>query len=362
MSSHKRNFKHTSLGTSPGTLRYVGPNLESRVTITKTEYNKSFQQSNTITDLNKVEPNPDPGIITWINIDGIHQEEVVSEIGKHYDLHPLLLEDILNTLQKPKLEYYNDSVVFLVAKWPEYDSKCHEVVLEQVALVLGKNWVLSFQEERKRDIFSPILKRIQERVGNTRSSRADYLYYSIIDLVVDQYFSVIEELGDHLDDLEAELFKNLSKPRDIGSFYTIQRQLSTIRKAVIPLNEIINTIGKETSDTHTKLISPKMEPYFRDLHDHIHQVYETTEMYREQITQLMELYTSALDNRLNATMKVLTVISVIFMPLSFIAAVYGMNFEFMPELHWQYGYPFALSMMAIIVVIMLFWFRKKKWL
>ncbi|SDM40109.1 magnesium/cobalt transporter CorA [Siphonobacter aquaeclarae] len=356
-----KKIKRGNLGASPGTLQYVGPAIESRTRITKIEFNADFQRQSAVRHSGDCLAAVQPGVNTWLNVDGLHQPELIGAIGKEYGLHPLLLEDILNTLQKPKFDFFGDNVLFLVLKWLEYNPYTREVEPEHVALVLGPTWLLSFQEERDRDIFEVIRKRIEAGAGKTRQNGTDYLLYAITDLVVDQYFRVLDAIGENLEELEEALFRD-AQQKHVSQIYTVKRELTIMRKTVAPLREILLAMAREAPRSASTLISPTTEIYLRDLYDHVNQVNETVEIYREQMTGLLELYNSTMSNRLNNVMKVLTIISVIFMPLTFVAGIYGMNFEFMPELHWTYGYPFAIGLMACMVIGMLLWFRWKKWL
>lgn len=361
MSSRKHKFERKNLGTSPGTLEYIGPPLDDHVKIIRTVFNKDTQESICLKSIADIGHSPNPELITWLSIDGIHKTDIVQEIGRIYGLHSLMLEDILNTLQKPKFDFYGDSTLFLVMKWIEYNPATREVEPEHVSLVLGPNWVISFQEERTRDIFETIRQRIKAGAGKTRQNGSDYLLYALADVVVDQYFRVLDCIEENLTNLEEALFRK-AQEKHMQEIYTVKRELGVMRKVVAPLREIVLALNREVPATDKSLFSSNTDLYLRDLYDHVNQVNETIEIYRDQMTGLMELYNSTISNRLNNIMKVLTIISVIFMPLTFIAGIYGMNFEFMPELHWKYGYPFALGLMAVMVVAMLAWFRAKKWI
>ncbi|MDR6195705.1 magnesium/cobalt transporter CorA [Siphonobacter sp. SORGH_AS_0500] len=361
MSSRKHKFERKNLGTSPGTLEYIGPPLDDHIQIIRTVFNKAEQQIVSVKNMADVGPSPNPDFITWLSIDGIHKPDLIEQVGRIYDLHPLMLEDILNTLQKPKFDFYGDNTLFLVMKWIEYNPVTREVEPEHVSFVLGPNWVISFQEERTRDIFETIRQRIKAGAGKTRQNGPDYLLYALADVIVDQYFRVLDCVEENLANLEEALFQK-AQQKHIQEVYTVKRELGVMRKVVAPLREIVLALTREVPSTDKSLISSNTELYLRDLYDHINQVNETIEIYRDQMTGLMELYNSTISNRLNNIMKVLTIISVIFMPLTFIAGIYGMNFEFMPELHWKYGYPFALGLMAVMVIAMLAWFRVKKWI
>lgn len=350
-----------TLGTSPGTLTYVGQEIEVDIRIRLIEYNARLVEEIEVKKLSECRGTDQDDRINWLNVDGIHQSGVVAEIGRYYGLHPLLLEDVLNTQQKPKFDFYGEDLLFVVVKWLEFNPFSREVEAEHVSLVLGNQYVLSFQEERERDIFTSVRERLLASAGKTRTNGADYLLYALLDTVVDNYLLVTEKLGERIEALEEELFQN-PRERVINDLYAVKRELMLMRKAVFPLRELVNTLLRETTEEETPLITANTRLYLRDVSDHVTQTIDTLDNYRELIASLMDLYQSTVSNRLNNTMRVLTVISVIFMPLTFVAGIYGMNFDFMPELHWAYGYPFALGIMAAIVIVMLLWFRRKGWL
>ncbi len=357
----KRNrykLNNKNIGTSPGTLTYVGDEVAIATTLTLIEYNESFEKSQKISSLANCKVNPNKDQVTWLNVDGIHEVKLIESIGKHFHLHPLMLEDILNTQQKPKFEYFdNDQQLYTTLKMLEYNPYNREVAVEHVSLVLGESILISFQEEKQRDIFEAVLQRVKKSVGKTRKNGADYLFYCLIDSVVDNYFLVLDKLADHLETLEEEVI-NTPKARSVNELYALKRELTLMRKHVWPLRETMNALIREESS----LISANTILYLRDVNDHVNQVLETIDSYRELIASLLDLYLSSVSNKMNNVMKVLTVISVIFMPLTFVAGVYGMNFDNMPELHWHYGYFYVLGFMMILLIVMLLYFKRKEWL
>ncbi|MBP6385556.1 MAG: magnesium/cobalt transporter CorA [Pseudarcicella sp.] len=359
-------------GQSPGSLIYIGKEKENALAthIKCLFYNETQYQHLEIKDINQcILPKTDE--ILWLNVDGIHESKVIEDLGKCYHLHPLMLEDVLNTNQKPKLEFYNSKIVqtdnlspkmpkevlFVTLKMIEYNELNNAIETEHLSLVLGKGLVISFQEERKRDIFENIYQRIETSVGKTRKNGADYLFYSLLDIVVDYYFLVIDKISEDLEELETEIINSQIEKSKI-TLYSTKSQITQMRKAVVPLREIMNRLIREESE----LIDPSTNLYFRDVQDHITQVLETLDSQREITASLLELYLAQASNKMNNVMKVLTVISVIFMPLTFLAGIYGMNFDNMPELHWQNGYFYLLGLMAVLGMGMMVYFKNKKWI
>jgi magnesium transporter len=265
------------------------------------------------------------------------------------------MEDIMNTDQRPKTEDYGE-YLYIVLKMLS-SGKNGEIITEQLSLVLGTNFVLSFQEGVEGDVFNLIRERLRNGKGRIRKMGADYLAYSLLDAVVDNYFVILEKFGDKVELLETELIKDPTQ-KTVQRIYQLKRELIFLHNAVWPLREVVSALGKRESP----LIREATVPYFRDVYDHVIHVIDSVDIYREMISSMLDMYLSSVSNRLNEVMKVLTIIATIFMPLTFIAGVYGMNFRRMPELEWRYGYPAALLVMLGIGVLMLFYFRRKKWL
>lgn len=356
----KSRLPTQNLGTSPGTLTYVGESISLDVRVTLIEYNARFLRETPLQSIEQchaVETPPDQ--VTWLNVDGIHQPNVVAEIGKRFGLHPLLLEDVLNTQQKPKYEQYDEGVLFVVLKLLRFNPYTREVEQEHVSLVLGRNQLISFQEERNQDVFQPVLERLRASVGKTRRNGADYLLYALMDVVVDEYFRVLDKVEENLERLEDQIVR-AAHARVQTDLYTLKRDLSVVRRAVTPLRELLGTLIR--ADEADDLIADSTLPYLRDLYDHAVQVYESVDQFREWIASLLDLYQTALSNRMNNTMKVLTVFSAIFMPLTLLVGIYGMNFDHMPELHWRYGYHLVWGVMIVLTGVMLSWFWRKGWL
>lgn len=300
-------------------------------------------------------PFKDKPTVTWINIDGIQRIDVIEKIGKHFNLHPLALEDIVNTGQRPKMEDFVD-YIFVVLKMLHYDEKEKETKAEQLSLVLGPNWVISFQEN-EGDVFDPIRERIRADKGRIRKMGADYLVYALIDAVVDNYFIILEKIGEKIEEIEDELVANPA-PETLQAIHNLKRQMIFLRKSVWPLREVISRLERWES----QLINKSTDIYLRDVYDHTIQVIDAIETFRDMLSGMLDIYLSSVSNRMNEVMKVLTIIATIFIPLTLVAGLYGMNFRYMPELEWPWGYPLVLFVMFVIGVLMLIYFRKKKWL
>jgi magnesium transporter len=293
--------------------------------------------------------------VTWVNVHGVHEVEILEKFGNCFGLHPLVMEDILNTDQRPKIENYGEDL-FIVLKMLSYDEKKGEISAEQVSLVLRSNAVLSFTEKEK-GAFTPIQERLRSGKGRLRKMGADYLAYTLLDIIVDHYFAILEKLSEKIEELEEKLVTNPTTPI-LQKIQNLKREMIFLRKWVWPLREVISSLERGESSW----IQEGTRFYLRDVYDHTIQVMDTVETFREVLSGMMDIYLSSINNRMNAVMKVLTIIATIFMPLTFLAGVYGMNFKHMPELEWQWGYPLLWVFMILIAVFMLISFRKKRWL
>lgn len=342
-------------GLPPGSLVHIGERKTEKIKITIMDYDETQFQVRETETLEECYPFKDRPTIIWINIDGIHEIETLEKLGDCFGLHPLTLEDILNTDQRPKIEDYGE-YIFIVLKMLYPDDDTGEILAEQVSLVLGKNFVISFQE-REGDIFNSVRERIRSGKGRIRKMGADYLVYSLLDSIVDNYFIILEKLGERIEFLEEKLIIN-PVPEAINLIHKLKREMIFLRRSVWPLREVIGSIERGESS----LIKGSTNIYLRDVYDHTIQVIDTIETFRDILSGMLDIYLSSVSNRLNAVMKVLTIIATIFMPLTFIAGIYGMNFKYMPELEWRLGYPVILLTMVSIGVLMLVSFRKKKWL
>lgn len=298
--------------------------------------------------------------VTWINIDGLHQLDVLEKLGSCYGIHPLVLEDIL-TDQRPKVEDYDD-YIFIVLKMLYYNENGDDTLgdtkidVDQVSMILGPNFIISFKE-KEVDVFNPLRDRLRMARGRIRRQGADYLAYSMMDSIVDHYFVIMEKLGERFEELEDMVVAN-PEPGILPTIYNLKRDMLFMRKSVWPLREAISRLQR--TDSH--LVSETTKIYLRDVYDHTIQVIENIETFRDMSASLLETYLSSLSNKLNEVIKLLTVISTIFIPLTFLAGVYGMNFRFMPELESPWGYPAVLMLMLLVMVVMLAYFRRKEWI
>jgi len=352
---HSSTKKKKKVGLPPGTLIYTGDKVNEKTKIKVTDYNKdqfNFQEFQDIQiDLTKIEK----PFIRWIDIYGLAQVKVIEEVGHQFNLHPLVLEDILSPNQRPKLEDFGN-YIFAVLKKLSWNEEEEEFKYEQISLILGENYVISFQE-RDTNLFNPIYERIKVPRGKVRVMGADYLFYVLIDIIIDDYFVVIEKVGEDIDNIEDILIKN-PDPETLQNIYRLKRSSIELRKSIWPIRELINKLQREPS----KLISDELQIYLRDIYEHIFRISDLLENYRDIIFGMLDMYLSSVSNRMNDIMKVLTIISTIFIPISFLAGFYGMNFLYMPELSNPIAYPFLIGTMAIIAVIMLYFFRRKKWI
>jgi magnesium transporter len=292
--------------------------------------------------------------VTWIDVTGLKDVEAIEKIGRAYGIHPLVLEDVLNLNQRPKLEIFDD-YIFAVFKmvWLK-DGEGLEV--EQVSAIFGKGFVITFQE-REGDVFDPLRARIANGKGRVRKSGADYLFYAILDIVIDNYFPVVERLEATLEELEDRVL-SLTAESVVEEIHDLRRTVLELKRYAGPMREVARML----MDAEEDLISRELHPYLRDLYDHVIRVTESLEILREGLSALREMHLSAVSNRMNEVMKTLTIIATVFMPLTFIVGVYGMNFEHMPELKWRWGYPVVWGVMLITAGFMIRYFRRKKWL
>ena len=349
------NKRSKTIGLPPGTIVHIGEKKVEKIKISILDYNEEHFLEKEAESVEECSPFKDKPTVTWINIDGIHQEELIEKIGVQYNIHPLILEDIANTGQRHKFEDFND-FLFIVLKMLHYDEKKSELKIEQVCVILGANFVISFQES-EGDVFNPVRERIRNGKGRIRKMGADYLAYALIDAVVDNYFIILEKLGEDIESLEEELVKNPTS-RTLQEIHKLKRELIFLRKSVWPLREVISALERSESI----LMKKTTLIYLRDVYDHTIQVIDTVETFRDMASGMLDTYLSSMSNRMNEVMKVLTIIATIFIPLTFIAGIYGMNFKYMPELQWRWGYYVVWGVMAVISLGMLLYFKKRKWL
>jgi len=341
-------------GLPPGTLIHIGEKSDREIRVSVIDYGETHFEEKEIKALKECFYFTDPSIISWINVEGLHEIEVIREVGGRQGLHPLVMEDILNTDQRPKVEDYGD-YLYIVLKMFR-NGKGGEIVSEQVSLILGANFVISFQEGISGDVFDPVRERIRNGKNKMRSLGADYLTYCLMDAIVDNYFVVLEETEEKIEALEEEVVADPS-PETVRKMYKLKREMIFLRRAVWPLREVLAAMTRRES----KLITDPVVIYLRDVYDHVIQVVDIIEVSRDMLSGMLDIYLSSSNNRLNEVMKFLTVIATIFMPISFLASLWGMNFKTMPELEMRWGYPAALCFMFSVALAMVFWFRKKRW-
>lgn len=341
-------------GLPPGTVIHCGEKKMEEVNITLIHYDGERFEEKELTRVEESFPFRDRPTVTWLNIAGLHRTDIIEKTGEIVGLHPLLLEDIVTMGQRPKVEDFGD-YIFVVLKMLHDGKESEKVIEEQISLVLGSSYVITFQE-RESDVFRPVIDRIKNSKGRIRTLGADYLAYALIDAVVDRYFIVLEGLGEKVEALEDDLVADPSR-KTLQDLQNLKREMLFLRRSVWSLREVLSFLERGESS----LIRKTTRIYFKDVYDHVIQVIDTVETFREMLSGMMDIYLSSMSNRLNQVMKVLTIIATIFIPLTFIAGVYGMNFKFMPELEWRWGYPMILAVMLSLAASMLIYFRKKDW-
>lgn len=347
-------------GLPPGTLVHIGTKREEKALITFMNYDESRLVEKEVPGVEDCFFVRDLPGVSWINIDGVHQVELIEKLGAHFNLHPLVLEDIANTGQRPKLEDYGD-YLFIVLKMLHHGRMSDLFDAEQLCMVVGPQYVITFQE-KPGDVFDPVRERIRTGKGRSRRMGADYLAYALIDAIVDDYFAILEHYGERIEAVEENLV-NHPTPDSLRAIHRLKSEMIFLRRSVWPLREVINVLERGESP----LIQQPTTVYLRDVYDHTVHVIDTVETFRDIISGMLETYLSSMSNRMNEVMKVLTIIATIFMPLTFIAGIYGMNFNTaasplnMPELNWKYGYPAAIAAMALVALGMIWYFKKKKW-
>jgi len=342
-------------GLPPGSLIHIGEKKSEKVKISIVDYtSKNFEEREIkkIQECSKFKRKP---TVSWINIDGLHDIEIIENIGKCFDIHPLALEDILNSDQRPKIEDF-DEYILIILKMLYIENKTNEIKSEQVSIIFGKNFVLSFQE-KSGDVFDPIRERIRKSKGKIRTRGADYLAYSLVDAIVDNYFSILESIGERVENIEEKLITE-PQPDVLQKIYNLKIETIYIRKSIWPLRELINSLLRDES----RLIKTNTHLYLRDLYDNTIQVIDTVETFRDTMSGMLDIYMSSVSNKMNEVMKVLTIFAAIFIPLTFIVGVYGMNFEYMPELSIQWAYPLVWLVIIFTSLSLLIYFKMKKWI
>jgi len=347
-------------GTAPATL-IVPPEYQGQQPVLSLiEYDAHSIEERKIETMDELLPCLDNDKVSWINVDGLGDPEFFQRLGREFRIHPLALEDIFNIGQRPKMDEY-DRQLFIVLDMA-YENKKEEVVFEQVCIVLAENFVITIQED-PGDVFDAVRQRLRDGGGNARFMKADYLAYALIDAVIDQYFPIVESLGESMDDLQETLLDQPTRER-LRDLHEFKRLIARIRRAVWPQREVVGRLMRD----ETGLVAARTKPFFRDCYDHTVIMVDILESFREAARNIMDVYLSSINIRTNEIMRVLTVISSIFIPLTFIAGVYGMNFDpklspfNMPELEWPFGYPFAIFLMLAVAIGMIVFFKRKKWI
>lgn len=343
-------------GAPPGTLAYLGDAPATQpITVTLLQYDERQIAERTLAQPAEAFPLPDEPMVSWLNLDGVHRVELIEQVGRALALHPLLLEDLVNTQQRPKLEDYGSNL-FVVVRMLEYDRQRAHVHSEQVAVVLGRSYLVSFEED-PGDVFDAVRNRLRSGSPRLRSSGPDYLAYALLDAVVDGYFQILEEVGEDIADLEEEL---VSRPTQetLQEIYRLKREMIALRRAVWPLRDVVNGL----LHTESELIQPTTKVYLRDVYDHTIQIVDAVESIRDLLAGMLDIYLSGTSNRMNEIIKVLTIFSTLFIPLTFLAGVYGMNFEHFPEIHWRLGYPMFWGVSIAVALAMLAFFRRRGWM
>ncbi len=339
----------------PGSPVHIGEKRSERVKITVIDYDDKKHTEKVVGKVEDCFPFKDKPTVTWINVDGIHDINVIEGVGAHFGLHPLLIEDLVNTDQRPKMEDF-DEYLFIVLKMLTCCDKGNLISAEQVSLVLGPNFVISFQE-KEGDVFDPVRSRIREGKGKSRKGGADYIAYSLIDAVVDNYFGIIEDLGEKIESLEEKIVADPS-PNTLRKIHALKGEMIFLRRSVYPLREVVSSLER----TESQLVRKSTKIYLRDVYDHTIQVIDMIETFRDMMSSMIDIYMSSISNRMNEVMKVLTVIATVFIPLTYITGWYGMNFRYMPELEHPWGYPAVILIMVALAAVMFLYFKRKKWI
>lgn len=352
---YKNRQNTLKVGMPPGTILHTGAMRHEKVKISMLCYGKDDWYEQYFSNVDELLSYNCIADVNWIHISGIHMVEIIEKIGNKFMIHPLVMEDIVNTDQRSKLEEYKE-YIYIVLKMIHYHEKIANIEFEQVSMIIGSNYIVSFQEN-DNTTFNQIRDRIKKSNSMMKSKGADYLAYALIDCIVDHYYIALEYLGEKIELLEDQLMLDPG-PHVLKEIHTLKTEMLFIRKAIWPLREIINALvrGDSALFNHDTLI------YLRDVYDHIIQVIDTIEMYRDMVTGMFDIYISSVSYKLNEVMKILTIISTIFIPLTFIVGLYGMNFKYMPELQWEWGYPSVLIFMGVISRVMFIFFKNKKWI
>lgn len=347
--------RSSKTGLPPGSPVYVGDKIPKGTRIRVIDYDEDKFEQKEVTHIKDILKYKDSNTITWINFDGIHNPELMETVGREFGLHPLVVEDILNTDQRAKIDDYDD-YIYLVLRMFYNIRGIEEIHSEQISIIIGKKFVLSFQES-EGDIFDILRDRLKYNKGKVRKMGSDYLAYCLVDLIVDNYFSIVEKIGEDVESIEDMLAED-PDPDTLQRIHGIKQRMIFLRKSVWPLREAVSKFQRFENN----LLSQETKLYMRDVYDHTIQIIDAIESYRDTTSSMIDIYLSSISYKMNEIMKVLTIISTIFIPLTFIAGVYGTNFHYFPEITWKYGYFGMWGVMAVIAAFMLYYFRKKKWI
>ncbi|OPY13328.1 MAG: Magnesium transport protein CorA [Syntrophus sp. PtaB.Bin001] len=350
-----KKTRSEKVGLPPGSLIPVGEGLSGRSKIKLIHYDEQSLQELDIQQISGCATFIKKTGVTWISFEGIPEASVLEELGLNFGLHPLTLEDILNTDQRPKMEDYGDYLYVVLKMFYNDPTGAGKIKSEQISILFGANFVISFQEQES-DTFQAIRERIRNAKGRLRKSGPDYLTHALVDAIVDHYFLILEDMGERIELLEEALVQTPTAGL-LSALQGLKKELILLRKSLWPLREMINSLERSESP----LISKSSVLYFRDIYDHTIHIIDTLETFRDMLSGMLDIYLSSISNRMNEVMKVLTVIATLFMPLTFIAGIYGMNFKYMPELEWRWGYAMVWAILFTIAGGMLFYFRRKKW-
>jgi magnesium transporter len=324
-------------------------------TVSVITYDKETFHEDEILTVRELKQNYQDGLVTWINVEGIQDKEMIKELGTHFNLHPLYIEDALDTKQLPKIEE-NENYIFVLFKSLSYNDRIHEIEVEQISMILGKGFVLTLQEGQAGDPFDVVRERVRTGRGLIKDFGADYLACRLLEAVVSNYFNISEKIGERIEVLEEDLVSNPT-PNTLQIIHHMKTSIIHLRRSIWPLREVIFSLMDETN-----FVTPITRPYLRDVYDHTIHMMELLESYRDIVSGLLDIYLSSISYKLNETMRVLTMISTVFIPLTFLAGWYGMNFKTMPEIDWQYGYAWVIGLASVSLIAMVVFFRRKRWI
>ncbi len=342
-------------GLPPGSLIHVGSKSNTKNKLTVIEFRSDDVDQKVISTVDEIFSPEDTDSIKWVNLEGLSDVEQIRKIGSHFNIHELVLEDILNTNQRPKIDVHADYIYITLKRWA-LEQVPFVIGYEQISILILKNYIFTFKE-RPDNLFEPLINQLKTGKGVFKSRSTDFLAYLVLDTIVDEYFNLHEPLDDVIEEIDSELLTNPTT-RTLQSIQDIKRELIFVQKTILPLREVLNSLQNRSF----VLIHEETRIYLHDVYDHVIRVNESIDSYRELFTGMMSIYLSSVSNRMNEVMKVLTIFASIFIPLTFLAGIYGMNFKYMPELEWRWGYPVILATFLIIPGSLLIYFKRKKWL